>query len=190
VGAHAGLRFDESMVYLECSGEVTASVRYWDGVDGRPVAQGNIARQRVERSQKGQRVAALKRLYFVFVLVFVLFILLCFIVLILYSICYFKNGVPAGGIEASASGGGWSPCACCERDGRRLGQKLNAIRSEANPHARRTGLARADFGHDGMFMPLGEGCRESVWSGLVWSGLGLGGGSWSRHLLPRRGLAP
>jgi hypothetical protein len=140
---------------------------------GRPVAQGNIARQRVERSQKGQRVAALERFYFVFVFVFVSFILLCFIVLILYSICYFKNGVPAGGIEASASGGGWSPCACCERDGRRLGQKLNAIRSEANPHARRTGLAWADFGHDGMFMPLGEGCRESVWSGLVWSGLVL-----------------
>jgi hypothetical protein len=44
VGALASLRFDESMVYLECSGEVTASVRYWDGVDGRPVAQSNIAR--------------------------------------------------------------------------------------------------------------------------------------------------
>jgi hypothetical protein len=52
VGARAGLRFDESMVYLECSGEVTASVRYWDGVeDGRshrailPGSGWNVARR-------------------------------------------------------------------------------------------------------------------------------------------------
>ena len=89
MGARAGLRFDESMVYLECSGEVTASVRYWDGVDGRPVAQGNIARQRVERSQKGQRVAALERFYFVFVLVLVLCILLSFIVFYCINIVFY-----------------------------------------------------------------------------------------------------
>lgn len=53
-------------------------------------------------------MAALERFYFVLFC----FNLLCFIVL--YSIFYFKNGVPAGDIEASASGG-WVESVCMLR---------------------------------------------------------------------------
>lgn len=189
MGARAGLRFDESMVYLECSGEVTASVRYWDGVDGRPVAQGNIARQRVERSQKGQRVAALERFYFVFVLVLVLCILLSFIVLILYSIFYFKNGVPAGGIEASASGGGWSPVHAASEMGGVWGRSLTRFDQRRIPMQEGQASPGLILGMTGC-MPLGGdvGSRFGlVWSGLVlvWeAGVGAEGrpGSVNRHI--------
>jgi hypothetical protein len=181
VGARAGLRFDESMVYLECSGEVTASVRYWDGVDGRPVAQGNIARQRVERSQKGQRVAALERFYFVFVLV--LFILLSFIVLILYSIFYFKNGVPAGGIEASASGGGWSPVHAASEMGGVWGRSLTRFDQRRIPMQEGQASPGLILGMTGCSCPS-EGMSGV---GLVWSGLVLVW-SWSgRRELEQRG---